>query len=271
MKTITLKSKFKINSELDLRQLSEIDFEKPMNYLLSIKALFERKEIRLKDLFEVKCKNNNLVHNELIINGLNKNCHHVGSHWSKGSLIINSNVGSFLGANMVGGKIIINGSADNYVGSQMKNGSIFVLANTSDFVGAPPPGCKMGMSGGEIIIKGRTKNYLGLNMRRGIIFIGGKSGDYCCNNMIAGTVILKKGFGKNLAVGMKRGTIISGKEKFSNTFFKRSGEHPESFFGLLNKYFSDHFNISLFRKKTKFIRFCRDLALDSKGELYIEK
>ena len=76
---------------------------------------------------------------------------------------------------------------------------------------------------------------------------------------------------KNLAIGMKRGTIFSGKEKFSNVLFKKSGELPESFFGLLHKYFSDHFGIKIFNKKKRFIRFYGDLAIDGKGELFIEK
>ena len=62
-------------------------------------------------------------------------------------------------------------------------------------------------------------------MRKGLIFIGGKTGKYCANNMIAGTIISKKGVGDFIGLGMKRGTIITNKKlPFTSGFVECGGD-----------------------------------------------
>ena len=94
---------------------------------------------------------------------------------------------------MLNGRIIVYGSVGNNCGAGMSNGTIIVKSNAKDFVCSNLPGQRSGMSGGVVIIKGNVGNYLGCRMRKGLIFIGVKTGKYCANNMIAGTIISKKG------------------------------------------------------------------------------
>ncbi len=270
MKRILLQPKIKIQSELDLRNLSNIDFGKK-NSINSIKILYQNREKKLKDLFDLKFEDIKKKECELVFRGLNKYCNYLGWKWKKNILRINSNVGSFLGAKMEGGKIFVNGSAENHVGSEMKNGTIFIKFNVSDFVGASLPGGKGGMSGGTIIIYGEAKDYLGLNMRRGIIYVNSDAGNFSCNNMVAGTVILKKNVGESLGLGMKRGTIFLNRKSYSNKCFKESGGLSDSFFGLLYNYFLKKHGIKFFDKDVKLKRFCIDSKIDEVGELFIKE
>ena len=122
---------------------------------------------------------------------------------------------------MSGGKIILNGSAENFVGSEMSGGSIDINKDACDFVGSPLPGSKFGNEWRRYNYKGKARDYLALNMRRGLIFVNSGVRNYCCNNMIAGTVIIKKDIGKNFGVGMKRGTVLTNDNSFSKIFLKK--------------------------------------------------
>ena len=266
---IILKPKFKFKYEMNLKNLSKINFEKKM--LLKTKILYANKEFMLNKLFHVTIQENKGVENELVIHGLNKNCDYLGWKWSNGLLRVKSDVGSFLGVNMSDGQILIDGSAENFVGSKMFGGKIIVHSNVRNFVGASLPGEKIGMAGGEIIIKGNASDFLGFNLRRGTILVKGDVGNHPCHNMIAGTVILGKNFGDNLGFGMKRGTIFVSQETpyFSN--FVKSGEIKTSFYNLLNIYFIKDFGFKIFEKNQKLIRFFGDVSFNGMGEILVKK
>ena len=271
MITIKLDAKIPFNSELDLRNLSTINFNSGFQKISRTKVLYRNKERKLGDLFSMEILKNNQTDNELILKGTNKYCNYIGWKWSRGLLIIKSNVGSFLGAKMFNGKIIVEGSAENYVGSQMINGEIFIKTNVKDFLGSSLPGSKLGMEGGTIIIQGEVHDFLGMNMRRGTIFVNKDAGDYCCNNMIAGTVILNKGYGKNLAEGMKRGTIMMKVIKFSKENFFENGKFYSPFLELLRNYLKKEYGIRIFNKKKNLIRYLGDIKTSGKGELIVFK
>ena len=230
--------------------------------------LYDNKEFKLKELFKIQVKKSDK--NELIIFGTNRNCDYLGWKWKKGTLIIKSDVGSFLGVQMIDGKIIVEGSCEHYVGSGMTGGRIFLKSNVYDFVGSPLPGSKIGMNGGSIIINGKAGNFLGLRMRRGIIFVGGDVGTNCCNNMIAGTVILKKSFGNQLGLGMKRGSIILFRKKSKCVNFVDAGKSRSLFLSLLNNYFLKVYSLKLFSNKDKFKRLIGDIKMDGMGEIFLK-
>ena len=271
MNRITIKLKINIDSELDLRNISKIDFKNNLNQISKIKLLFQNREINLGKLFNLKCKKINGKNNELIVLNLNQNCNYLGWKWKKDILKVNSNVGSFLGAKMSGGEIHVNGSVKNFTGSQMTNGKILIKSNSLDFVGSSLPGNKTGMSGGVIIINGNTRDYLGLNMRKGLIFVAGSSRNYCCNNMIAGTVIIKNGIGKFFGIGMKRGTVFSHKKVSVGDFFIESNELHPIFFNLLFNFIYKNYGLKVFNKNKIFRRFFGDKNVDGVGELLITK
>ena len=271
MKRVIIKLNEKVESELDLRNLSQIDFEKNLGLIRKIKLLYKNRQVLVGKLFSIKIEKTAKKENELVISNLNKNCNFIGWRWKKNILRINSNVGSFLGAKMTGGSIYVEGAAENYVGSQMKNGNIFVKSNCLDFVGCPLPGNKIGMSGGVIIINGNVRDYLGLNMRKGMIYVNGNSGNYSCNNMLAGTVIIKKKIGKYLGFGMKRGTILIRQNLINKKIFFENKELDLTFINLIYDFFFKNYGIKIFKKKAKFRRFFGDRNIDGMGELLIGK
>ncbi len=264
MKKIILEGKIDFKSELNLKNLSKIDFDEKV--LEKTTVLYNNREYKLKELFKIQVQKSDK--NELIIFGMNKNCDYLGWKWKKGILRIKSDVGSFLGVQMIDGKIIVEGSCGHYAGSAITGGKIFIKSNAQDFVGSPLPGRKIGMNGGLIVIYGKAGNFLGLQMRRGVILVAKDVKNNCCNNMIAGTVILKKNFGNQLGLGMKRGSIILVKQKLKCANFIDTGESRSIFLNLLNNYFSNVSDIKLFSKKDKFLRFVGDIKMDGMGEVF---
>ena len=178
MKTITLTTKSKINKQLDLRNLSIIENGNNLNTIKNITILFDNRERRLHELFDIKIDEKKSSQFELILEGLNSNCNFLGWKWKHGILKVKSSVGIFLGAKMLDGKIIVYGSVDNNCGAGMSNGTIIVKSNAKDFVCSNLPGQRSGMSGGVVVVKGNVGNYLGFRMRRGLIFVGGKTGKF---------------------------------------------------------------------------------------------
>ena len=108
-------------------------------------------------------------------------------------------------------------------------------------------------------------------MRRGVIFVGEDVGNNCCNNMIAGTVILKKSFGDQLGLGMKRGSIILFRNKIKCPNFVDSGESRSLFLSLLNNYLLKVSSLKPFSNKDKFIRLIGDIKMDGMGEIFVKK
>ena len=267
MKRIVLKPRINFKSELNLKNLSKINFKEKI--ISKITVLYNSKEYKLQELFKIQVKTSDK--NELTIFGTNKNCDYLGWKWKEGILRIKSDVGSFLGVRMIDGKIVVEGSCEHHVGSAMTGGEIFVKSNAHDFIGSPLPGSKIGMNGGLIVIHGKAGNFLGLQMRRGIIFVGQDVGNNCCNNMTAGTVILKKNFGNQLGLGMKRGSIILLKQKFKCANFVDTGESRSLFLNLLNNYILKVLSLKPFSNKDKFIRFIGDIKMEGMGEIFVKR
>tara|TARA_B100000989_G_C19530348_1_gene469321 strand:- start:2817 stop:3650 length:834 start_codon:yes stop_codon:yes gene_type:complete len=211
MKKIEFNPKIKIKKILDMRNfsiLSNGDF-KP-NKILNLKIMYDGKEKRISDLFEVKIdsKFKNVKKTVFIINKTNHFFENVGYYWKENKLIVNGDVGSFLGAKMSGGIIELNGNCENFLGANMFDGEIKINGNAMDYVGSAIFGETIGMSGGLIIIKGNAGDFLGSFMRRGLIFVECNVGFKCAKNLIAGTVIIKKNVETCFGNAMKRGTLI---------------------------------------------------------------
>ena len=266
MKKIILKAKIDFKSELNLKDLSKINFEEKI--VSKTTVLYNNKEYKLQELFKIHVQKSDK--NELIIFGTNKNCDYLGWKWKKGTLRIKSDAGSFLGVQMINGKIIVEGSCEHHVGSAMTGGKILLKSDAHDFVGSPLPGGKIGMNGGLIFIHGKAGNFLGLQMRRGVIFVGKDVGNNCCNNMIAGTVILKKNVGNQIGLGMKRGSIILFKKKIKCANFVDAGESQSLFLNLLNNYFLKVSSLKPFSNKDKFIRLVGDIKMNGMGEIFVK-
>ena len=266
MKKIILEAITDFKSEINLKNLSKINFKDKI--ISNTPVLYKNKQYKLQELFKIQVKKSEK--NELIIFGTNRNCDYLGWKWKEGILKIKSDVGSFLGMQMINGNIVVEGSCEHYVGSEMTGGKIFIKSNANDFVGSPLPGSKIGMNGGLIVIKGKAGNFLGLQMRRGVIFVDKDVGNNCCNNMIAGTVILNKKCGNEIGLGMKRGSIILLKQKFNCANFVNTGESRSLFLSLLNNYLLKTLSLKPFSYKDKFTRFIGDIKMDGVGEIFVK-
>lgn len=270
MKKIKLISKQKLDKNLDLRNLSLLNGNSNYNSILDIKVLYGNTQIKLGDLFDIEMNDISKEEIEIEIFGTNHNCDYIGWRWDKGSLKIYGDVGSFLGAKMSGGNISIKGSAENFVGSEMTGGNILVKKNVLDFLGSPLPGGKVGMNGGEIIVSGKARNYLALNMRRGLIYVNSDLENFGCNNMVAGTVILRKSIGKNFGMGMKRGSIFVNNIQFCRDNFREVGFASFSFLETLNNYMNKKYKLKIFKNSKSVIRYFGDIKVDGNGEIFVE-
>ena len=269
MKTITLKSKLKINYQLDLRNLSRIDNQSNIKTVQNIKILFNNREKKLHELFKIEIKDNKSSEFELTLEGLNKNCNFVGWKWKNGILKVKSNIGIFLGAKMLAGKIIVYGSVENNCAAGMLDGTIIIQSDAKNFVCSNLPGERSGMSGGVVIIKGNVENYLGSRMKKGLIFVGGRVGKFCANNMIAGTIVAKKGVGSCIGLGMKRGTIITKKNIAIPFGFVESGGVAVNYLNTLNKFFEKNFRIRILSKKLSLKKYIGDRKENGLGEIFL--
>ena len=85
MKTIRLKSKFKVNYQLDLRNLSKIENTYNLKTIQNIKILLNNREKKLHEFFYIYINENKSSEFELILEGLNSNCNFVGWKWKNAS------------------------------------------------------------------------------------------------------------------------------------------------------------------------------------------
>ena len=107
-----------------------------------------------------------------------------------------------------------------------------------------------------------------LRNEKRLVFIGGESGDYSCNNLISGTVIIGKISGRNFANSIKRGTIIIlSKIKLESYFFETSNS-SNSFLKLLENYIQKILKKRIFKSKYIFLRSAGDARVNGKGEIF---
>ena len=269
MNKIFLETKIVIEGSLNLKNLSQVnnpDFN--VDNLKKIKVLYKNKQRNLSEIFKIKITKNKQNFNEIFLQKTNSYFEYIGYKWSKDTLYVKSDIGSYLAIKMSSGKIIVSGSVENYAGAEMKGGFLLIKKNAGKFIASSLPGKKMGMSGGEIFILGNVTDYLCYEMRRGLVFVGGKSRDFSCNNLISGTVIIGKISGKNFANFIKRGTIIIlSKIKLESHFFETANS-SNSFLKLLENYIQTVLKKRIFKSKYIFLRSLGDTRVEGKGEIF---
>lgn len=267
MNRVELIPKVKVDADLDLKKLSEVNgkvfLEKKISRIL---LNYKGRAVKVSDLFNIKFKKSKK--RCISIQNTNLFYHNIGYKWQEDLLEVSGDVGSFVGLKMKSGCLKISGSCQNFLGCNMVGGEILVKQNAKDYVGSFDYGEKFGMSGGKIEISGNTSNYLGYRMRGGLIKVKGNVDDFCANNLIAGTIILERNVGKNFALGMKRGTLILSKSPGNfGKQFKSCGLQELNFLKLINDSLTD----SNFFKNNKYLKFIGDRNNDGLGEILIRK
>jgi len=187
-------------------------------------------------------------------------------------LTVKGNVGHFAGAELSGGKVIIDGNTLDYAGCSMSKGLLEIKGDSKDYLGAAYAGNKKGMVGGTILVHGNSRHFTGDMLRRGTIMVVGHIGDYCASRMIAGTVTNLGTIGKQVGVGMRRGTILlPHKPKDVLTGFHDCGRHNLGYLTLLLDELRQHKSMfqSLHPMRRRVQRYLGDTTVGGQGEMLI--
>ena len=187
-------------------------------------------------------------------------------------LEVTGDVGHFARASLAGGKLIIKGNTKDYAGCSMSAGHLEIMGNTEDYTGGANAGDKAGMSGGTILVHGDSRHFTGDLLRRGTIMVVGNIGDYCASRMIAGTITNLGTIGKQVGVGMRRGTILlPHKPKDVLTGFHDCGRHNLGYLTLLLDDLRQHDSMfqSLHPMRRRVQRYIGDTTVGGQGELLI--
>ncbi len=129
---------------------------------------------------------------KIILEGDLSSTKRIGADMNGGEIIVNSNVGMFVGHKMSGGSIVVNGDADSYVGAEMSGGEITIKGNAGDYVGAAYKGDVLGgMTGGKIIIEGDAACEVGMYLNGGTIIVKGNVDLLCGIHMQKGLIIVE--------------------------------------------------------------------------------
>ncbi len=187
-------------------------------------------------------------------------------------LNVAGDVGHYAGSSLKGGKLKIQGNVDDFAGCEMSKGVLEINGNAGDYLGGAQAGNKKGMSGGSILVHGNSNHFTGDLMRRGTIMVVGNIGDYCASRMIAGTIANLGTIGKQVGVGMRRGTILlPHKPKDVITGFHDCGRHNLGYLTLLLheiRSFESTFQ-SLHPMRRRVQRYLGDTAVGGQGEMLI--
>jgi len=161
---------------------------------------------KLGDLFKIE--KDSAETPSITINGDVGKVKRIGVNMEKGEIVINGNVGMYLGEKMAGGKITVNGNVDSWAASAMKGGILEIHGDTGDYLASPYRGSEVGMRSGEIIVDGKAGNECACYMKGGIIKIKGGAGPFLGYHMIKGTIYVEKECETRVGALMTGGKIV---------------------------------------------------------------
>jgi formylmethanofuran dehydrogenase subunit C len=241
---------------------------KSLEEVATIELTSGNRRVRLDSLFTIA---GDFV-SELEIHGSCDRLDGIAAGMTHGRIVVQGDVGAYLGAGMRGGSLVVRGNAGAFTATGMGGGRIHIYGNTGDFLGAALPGAHHGMQGGLVLVDGNTGDRLGDRMRRGMVLIEGNAGDYCASRMVAGTIAVWGRVGSFPGLGMRRGTLLLGETPGSLLpTFNDCGEYPLNFLTLLVR--------SWRTLQSKFAtlpdsgfhvqRYMGDLANDGRGEILV--
>lgn len=87
---------------------------------------------------------------------------YMGTHLSKGRLVVEANLGDFTASDLSGGELVVKGSVEDHTGFRMSGGELKVLKNARNYTGPF-------MTGGKISVRGTAGEHTGYEMKGGEI------------------------------------------------------------------------------------------------------
>jgi len=166
-------------------------------------------KVELSRVFQVSVNDDGDTNKTLIrIIGNVAKVRRIGYRMETGSVIIEGNVGMYLGEEMSGGSIVVTGNVESWLGVKMKGGQIEVKGNAGDLVGAGYRGTTLGMNGGSILINGNAGDEIGCWMRNGTIRVKGNTGFMPGIHMNGGTILIEGNCEGRAGAQMRGGKIL---------------------------------------------------------------
>lgn len=133
----------------------------------------------------------------------------IGAGMTAGELVVDGNVGRYVGTRMAGGTLRVTGNAGDGAGLEMAGGLLDIGGDAGHRAGAARMGSSKGMLGGELVVRGSAGDGAGTRMRRGLVVVCGRAGAHTGAGMIAGSVIVLGDLGADPGRGNKRGSIVT--------------------------------------------------------------
>jgi len=212
VRTLLIKPKRKIKVPVDAKcispdKLSELTLEE----VKKLRVYEGNRAMKLEDLFYVKeegSESSEVV--KLVLEGDFKKVQRVGEEMKSGEILIEGDIGHFLGFRMRGGSIVVKGNAGSWIGSEMRGGNIEIFGNVGDHVGAVLRGERLsrGMSNGVIIIHGNAGSEIGTGMRKGTIIVNGDCGYLPGIKMSGGSILIRGNCDGKAGARMTGGKIV---------------------------------------------------------------
>jgi glutamate synthase domain-containing protein 3 len=135
-----------------------------------------------------------------------KNAGHIsglGAGFKHGEIIVESDVGDYVGVLNAGAKIRVTQSAGKYVGDNMTEG-VVVIDGNADY------GAGQYCYGGTVVIHGNAGNFTATMNKGATIIVNGDVGDEAATYMLKGDLVIVGNAGKNFANYLIRGTVYIG-------------------------------------------------------------
>ncbi len=264
--------KMAIKEELSDTNVLDGSREKPFEEFFSVKRNNEHHYDFPTDFYFEEISDRRKRFKKIVFRGDLREVDFLGFRNKDIHILINGNIGNYVGCMMQTGSITVKGSAGHFVGAMMSGGSLIVKGDVGHYAGANLTGEMEGMVGGFLSVKGNAGSNFCRRMRRGFAFVVGDVGDFFANDMIAGSVIVGGTAGKLWGYGMRRGTIVFAKNQVvPNHVFKETNHDFSSYWGLL-KPVIESFNgpfPSLVNGSPR--RFVGDLGFGGKGECLLPR
>jgi len=233
---------------------------------LARRALWHGNEqLPLGEFFDVVARPGDVP--TLVFEGDLSRCDGVGRAMDGGALVVDGDVGDYLGAQLAGGEIRVSGSAGLLAACEMAGGRLEVGGDVGDYAANALPGDMDGMRGGLFIVRGNAGARFGDRMRRGTALVFGAAGDFLASRMVAGTIAVAGEVGAHCGYGMRRGSLVfAGTPPAIPPTFAATGHDIRVFWALLTRSLAAHGGPFADLPARRPRRLVGDLAADGKGE-----
>ncbi|HET7565718.1 MAG TPA: formylmethanofuran dehydrogenase subunit C [Gemmatimonadaceae bacterium] len=223
------------------------------------------RQLALGELFTVRGERSANVHVEGALDRVDA----IGLGMTMGELVIEGNVGRYVGTRMAGGVLRVHGNAGYGAGLEMVGGTLEISGNAGDRAGAARLGASRGMLGGELIVRGSAGAEAGASARRGLIVIGGNAGERAAHRMIAGTVVVLGNAAADAGQWSKRGSVVVGGAVTIPMTYRYDCTYRPTYLRLLFTYLGRRYGLAIDPRFVggQYRRYSGDLAELGKGEI----